>query len=106
MIHLHQASSQICSLSAATGNAFTMVLAGFAFTLISWPKAILLPALVAGFLRVLILQRPGIVKMPDFFTSVVPISARLASALPATDFLISHALANASAIAPFDMAVT
>merc|ERR1719359_1818937 len=77
MIQPHRAASQICCLSAATGKAFTMVLAGFAFTLISWPKAILFPALVAGFLRVFILQRLGTVKMPVFFTSVVARVAKL-----------------------------
>merc|ERR1711977_704346 len=88
MIQSHQASSQICCLSAATGKAFTMVLAGFAFTLISWPKAILFPALVAGFLRVLILQRLGIVKMPFFFTSVVARVAKL-SRIPEHTLVLS-----------------
>merc|ERR1740138_176056 len=69
--------SQICAFNAATANAFTTVLAGLAFTFISWPNIILTPALVAGFTRVLILQRPGMVKMPVFFTSVVARVARL-----------------------------
>merc|ERR1711988_2099081 len=63
--------AQICALSAATGKAFTTVLAGFALTFISWPNAILTPAFVAGFARVLILHRPGIVKIPVFLTSAV-----------------------------------
>merc|ERR1719326_380468 len=45
------------------------------------PKISLLPALVAGFFLVLILQRPGRVKTPDFFTSAVATSARVAKAL-------------------------
>merc|ERR1719192_2453130 len=53
------------------GNALTTVLAGFAFTTVSLPNIILLVALVAGFLRVLILARPGMVKTPDFFTSAL-----------------------------------
>merc|ERR1712070_1084929 len=76
------------ALIAATGKAFTMVLAGLAFTLISWPKAILLPALVAGFLRVLILQRLGIVKILVFFTSVVARVAKL-SRSPEHTFVLS-----------------
>merc|ERR1719436_1361944 len=48
------------------------------------PKISFLPALVAGFFLVLILQRPGRVKTPDFFTS--------------------HEVATASANAPFVMA--
>merc|ERR1712216_26269 len=82
----HYVTSQICALSAATGKAFTIVLAGFAFTFISWPKAILTPALVAGFTRVLILQRPGIVKIPVFFTSVVASTTKL-SRRPAHAFV-------------------
>merc|ERR1719213_463729 len=83
-----QAATQIWDLSAATGKAFTTVLAGFAFTLISWPKAILTPALVAGFTRVLILARPGIVKIPFFFTSVVARVAKL-SMSPEHPFVFS-----------------
>ena len=64
-------ASQICFLSAETAKALTMVLAGFALHLVSTPNAILIPALVAGLRRVLILQRPGMVKMPFFLTSVV-----------------------------------
>merc|ERR1719478_234865 len=83
------ADSQICALSAATGKALTTVLAGFAFTFISWPKAILTPALVAGFTRVLILQRPGIVKIPAFFTSAVARVAKLSSSPEHTFVFIS-----------------
>merc|ERR1719468_478661 len=60
---------QIAALSAATANALTTVLAGLAFTTTSLPNIIFLDAFVAGFLRVLILASPGIVKMPVFFTS-------------------------------------
>merc|ERR1719199_1254426 len=97
--------SQICCLSAATGKAFTMVRAGFAFTLISWPKAILFPALVAGFLRVLILQRLGIVKMPDFFTSVVARVAKLSSSPEHTFVLSSCCSASVLIMAPLVMAL-
>merc|ERR1719206_1226356 len=53
---------QIALLSAAVGNALTTVLAGFALTTTSWPNIILLAAFVAGFLLVLILAKPGMVK--------------------------------------------
>merc|ERR1719486_1276684 len=105
MIQPHQAASQICCLSAATGKALTMVLAGFAFTLISWPKAILLPALVAGFLRVLIRQRPGIVKMPDFFTSAVARVAKLSRSSEHAFVFISCCSARALTMLPFVMAL-
>merc|ERR1719337_351650 len=98
-------ASQICDLSAATGKAFTTVLAGFAFTLISWPKAILNPALVAGFMRVLILQRPGIVKMPVFFTSVVARTAKLSMRAEHALVFISCCSASALISAPFVMAL-
>merc|ERR1712066_692953 len=62
---------------AETGKAFTTFLAGFAFTITTFPKTSLFPALVAGFMRVLILQTPGIVNTPVLFTSFVAISARL-----------------------------
>merc|ERR1740117_2291645 len=73
----HRAASQICAFSAATAKAFTTVLAAFALTFTSLPKIFLIPALVAGFTRVLILQRPGIVKMPAFLTSAVASAAKL-----------------------------
>merc|ERR1719413_158697 len=46
------------------------------------------------------------VKTPDFFTSAVAISARLAMTLPATAFFSSHFAAKASARAPLLMAAT
>ena len=67
---------QMLAFNAATGNALTTVLAGFAFTSVSLPNMILLVALVAGFLRVLILARPGMVNTPVFFASAAPISPK------------------------------
>merc|ERR1719169_182274 len=96
-------SSQICAFRAATGKAFTTVLAGFAFTLISCPKAILFPALVAGFLRVLILQRLGIVKIPFFFTSVVARVAKLSRSPEQTLVFISCCSASVLIRAPLVM---
>merc|ERR1719385_711007 len=83
--------------SAPTGNAFTTVLAGLAFTTISFPKAITMPALVAGFTRVLIMQSPGMVNLPAFFTSFVATVARVFKIFAASDFLSSCAVAMASA---------
>merc|ERR1719194_157701 len=81
--------------------AFTMVRAGLAFTSCILPKISFLQALVAGFERVLIRQRPGKVKMPFFWTSLVAMAARLAIILPATVALSSHSSAICFAIAPF-----
>merc|ERR1740116_240070 len=49
-------------------------------------------------MRVLMRQRPGMVKMPDFLTSAVPISARLLMILLATALLSSHFSARESGI--------
>merc|ERR1719183_2041120 len=99
----HTSCNQICALSAATGNAFTTVLAGLAFTFISLPNAILTPALVAGLTRVLILQSPGIVKMPVFFTSVVASVAKLSRSPEQTFVFISCCSASVLMRAPFGM---
>merc|ERR1719492_289109 len=96
--------NQMLCFKAATGKAFTMVLAGFAFTICILPKISRFPALVAGFVRVLILQRPGIVKTPDFFTSCAAMVARLFIILVHCDFLTSVSFDNTSAISPFVMA--
>merc|ERR1711862_664851 len=68
---------QICFFNAATAKAFTTVLAGFAATFTSLPKMFLMPALVAGFTRVLMRHKPGTVNTPVFFTSFVAISTKL-----------------------------
>merc|ERR1719194_46081 len=80
--------------------AFTMVRAGLAFTSCILPKISFLQALVAGFERVLIRQRPGKVKMPFFWTSLVAMAARLAIILPATVAFSSHSSAICFAMAP------
>merc|ERR1712093_505117 len=81
------------------------VLAGLAFTFISWPNAILTPASVAGFTRVLILQRPGIVKMPAFFTSAVASVAKLSRRPEQTFVFISCCSASILTRAPLVMAL-
>merc|ERR1719498_1555775 len=86
------------------GYAFTMVRAGFAFTMTSLPKTSLLPALVAGFRRVLTIQKPGKTNLPLDLTSLAAMSARLAMILPATVCLSSNSSARLLAIAPLVMA--
>merc|ERR1712032_237682 len=73
--------------SAATAKALTMVLAGLAMTI--FPKISLLPALVAGFMRVLIMHKPGIVHFPAFFTSEVATLASVSRTLVTCDFFSS-----------------
>ena len=53
-----RAQPQTLFFKAATGNALTMVRAGLAFTVCILPKISFWQAFVAGFTRVLILQRP------------------------------------------------
>merc|ERR1712113_787100 len=89
---------------AETGKAFTTFLAGFAFTITTFPKTSLFPALVAGFMRVLILQTPGMVNIPVLFTSCVAISARLFRICPHTLFFVSVLVDRASAMPPFVIA--
>merc|ERR1719198_2616793 len=98
-------ASQIWVLRAETAKAFTTVLAAFAFTLTSLPKIFRMPALVAGLTRVLMRARPGMVKMPVFFTSVVARAARLSRSSEHAFGFISCFAANAAQMAPFDMAL-
>merc|ERR1711972_967303 len=95
---------QKCFLSAATANAFTTVLAGFALTTIIFPKTSRFPALVAGFKRVFTRQQPGMVKTPAFFNSTVATSERASMTFVAWDFFSSHLVARLSARAPFVIA--
>merc|ERR1740116_814801 len=98
----YASGTQMLAFSAATGNALTTFFAGLALMMQILPNISLLPALVAGFMRVLMRQRPGKVKTPVFLTSAVPISARLLRILLATAFFNSHFVARASAMAPLD----
>merc|ERR1711948_88364 len=85
---------------AATGKAFTIVFAGLAFTTTTLPNISLLPAFVAGFRRVLIMQTPGTIPFPVFFTSLLARDARLSSTLEHWDFFSSVEAAIASQRAP------
>merc|ERR1712006_76963 len=70
---------QICFFSAAAGKTFTTVFAGFALTLTSLPNIVLTPALVAGFVRVLMRHKPGMANTPVFFTSFAAMFTKLLS---------------------------
>merc|ERR1740130_587014 len=65
----------------------------------------LMPALVAGFTRVLILHKPGIVKMPAFFTSAVARAAKLSRSSEHAFVFISCLSASVFTMAPLDMAL-
>merc|ERR1712099_109779 len=80
---------QMLFFKAETGNAFTTVLAGLALTITTFPKTSLLPALVAGFKRVLIMHKPGSTNLPTFFTCCAPIAAKLFTAFAHTAFFKS-----------------
>merc|ERR1719498_571661 len=87
------------------GYAFTMVRAGFAFTIITLPKTSLSPALVAGLTRVFTMHIPGKVNLPFFLTSLAAMSARLEMILPATFCLSSNSSAMLFERAPLVMAL-
>merc|ERR1719450_1170030 len=97
--------TQICFLRAAAGKALTTVFAGCALTFFSSPNIILTPAFVAGFTRVLMRQRPGMVKMPFFFTSLVPIVTRLLMILAHAACFNSCFVASSFVMAPLLMAL-
>merc|ERR1719266_197842 len=99
----HRYGPQNCFFNAATGNAFTTVLAGFAFTMTTLPKTSLLPALVAGLRRVLIMHSPGTTNLPTPFTCAVATSASCSMTFLQSDFFISHPPAKASARPPLVM---
>merc|ERR1719502_1828338 len=98
------AFAQMDFLSAATGKAFTTVLAGFAATVTSLPNINRLPALVAGFFLVLIMTRPGRANFPALFTCAAPRAASSSMIFEHSDFFISQTEARESAMPPFPRA--
>merc|ERR1719394_1963366 len=96
---------QNSSLTAFAGKAFTMVLAGFAFTMTTLPKISRFPALVAFFCRVLIITTPGMTNLPFFFASVVAMLARVVKAVLITPLFTSHFSASAAVRALLVMTV-
>merc|ERR1719456_1868151 len=95
--------AQICFFNAATGNAFTTVFAGLAFTLVSLPNMILTPAFVAGFVRVFKRHRPGTVNTPVFFTSWVAMATTLLITSAQAFCFRPCSVASALAKAPLDI---
>merc|ERR1719416_248436 len=69
------------------------------------PNISLLPAFVAAFLRVLIMQRPGRVNLPLLFISLAAMVAKLSSTAVVSFLFKLHASATAWARAPLDMAL-
>merc|ERR1719311_1277949 len=92
--------------NAFTAKHFTTVRAGFALTRTSLPKAMRLPAFVAGLCLVLTMHTPGIVNLPVLFASLVASSARASNIFAMSALFVSQAVARASATAPFGMAFT
>merc|ERR550532_1737629 len=91
-------------LSAATQKALTIFVAGLALTMTTLPKISFLPAFVAGFIRVLIMTKPGMVNLPAFFTSLLATAAKLSSTFLTSDPFNSVAVESSATIADFDMA--
>merc|ERR1711877_91250 len=98
-------SHQNSSLRAFAGKAFTMVLAGFAFTMTTLPKISRFPALVAFFWRVLIITTPGMTNLPFFFASCVAMLARVLKAVLITPLFTSQLSASAAVRALLVMTV-
>merc|ERR550537_2008035 len=94
---------QMLFFRAETQKAFTIFLAGAAFTLMVLPKAFLVPAFLAAFVLVLIVHKPGMVNLPVFFTSAVARVAKLSRSFEHSDFLRPLPLAKASAMPPLVM---
>merc|ERR1719281_1145918 len=63
------------------------------------PKATLVPAFLAGFILVLIMQRPGMVNLPAFFTSAVASAANSPSTFVHSAFLRPVLVAKAMSYA-------
>merc|ERR1719479_551792 len=96
----HRVEPQNCFFKADTGKAFTTVLAGLAFTITTLPNTSFLPALVAGFKRVLTMATPGTTTLPTPFTWAAAISPSFSTTLLQSFFFSSHPPARASARAP------
>merc|ERR1719182_1009441 len=94
------------SFRAFTAKHLTTVCAAFAFSFTSLPKAIRLPAFLAALCLVLTMQMPGITNLPVFLVSDVASSARASKIFPISDFLLSVAVAKASAMPPLEIDFT
>merc|ERR1712217_190323 len=78
------ATPQMLRFTAAAGNAFTIFLAGCAFTITTLPNKVFSPAFVAGFVRVLKRHSPGTVNTPVFLTSLDPTLTKESSSVQHT----------------------
>merc|ERR1712137_825456 len=81
--------AQNSSFSAFAAKAFTTVFAGLAFTSTTLPNISRLPALVAAFLRVLIMHSPGTTNLPLFLVSCAAISQLSAIAVARAPLVIT-----------------
>merc|ERR1719373_266456 len=104
--HAPEMSTQTLFFSAATANALTTFLAGFAFTTTTLPNISRLPAFVAGFVFTFNMARPGTVNLPVDLTSFVATAARLASTFLQSAAFKPVAVAIAAVMPDWDMAVT
>merc|ERR1719343_1119361 len=104
--HASEMSAQSLFFSAATANALTTFLAGFAFTTTTLPNISRLPAFVAGFVFTFNIARPGTVNLPVDLTSFVATAARLASTFLQSAAFKTVAVAIAAVMPDWDMAVT
>merc|ERR1711865_934736 len=100
------ATPQMHCFNDFTAKHFTTLCAAFALTLHSLPKAIRFPAFLAGLNFFFTMQTPGMVNLPVLLASFWARSASASRIFPISDFLPSHAVAKASAIAPFEMDFT
>merc|ERR1719262_30876 len=105
VFHRGRPQTQTSLFKAAVAKAFTTVVAGLAFTITSLPKISLLPALVAGFKRVLIRHTPGRTNFPACLTCAVATLARLPSTFDTSDLFSSVSSASACAKALFVIAL-
>merc|ERR1719343_1552810 len=104
--HVPEMSAQTLFFSAATANALTTFLAGFAFTTTTLPNISRLPAFVAGFVFTFNIARPGTVNLPVDLTSFAATPARLASTFLQSAAFKPVAVAIAAVMQDCDMAVT
>merc|ERR550514_2255638 len=100
------ANPQTHCFKAFTAKAFKTVCAAFALTLTSLPKAMRLPAFLAGLCLVLTMQTPGMVNLPVLLVSFAASSARASKTFAISDLFFSHAAPKASAMALFPMDFT
>merc|ERR1719454_226835 len=98
------APAQMLFFNAATQWAFTTLDAGFAFTIITFPKTSFLPAFVAGLFLIFSMHKPGMVNLPAPFTSFVATVASFSNNCLQTNPLTSVPSIMAATRPDLDMA--